>query len=231
MPAPEVRFEIHAGDWFGWFIWTLIVLLMLAAIFSIIRSALARSNGKKGDTVNVAAVLSHPPNSATNIRPLFAAIGSDAILRVDEAMLRAVEAATGMGFELLEDATFDTLKERLDRARGYGRGFDKLHLAVHSTPDAIMLSDGPIDAIKLSRILRGVRVMLIAGCNSARLGDLLGVVPFTITMEEEVLSMDAARFSRWFWQSIGEGREPGEAVKIALDRAPSGMSEYVTKHF
>lgn len=168
---------------------------------------------------------------ATPVTPLLAAIGSDAMLKLDEAALRAVRTETGMEFERIRDATLPAIKRRLDRERGYGRPFDKLHLAVHSAPDGIILSGQLVDAAALSEILDGVQVLLVAGCESSQIGDALGVVPYVITMNEAVGNADAAQFTKVFWTQIGKRKKPAEALRKALELAPSGMSEYVERHF
>lgn len=163
--------------------------------------------------------------------PLLVAIGSDAKLKLDLASLRAVETDTGMTFRRIENATFELLKRHLDRARANDRPYDKLHLAVHSGPDGIYLSGGIVNSEQLSEILRGVRILVIAGCESDAVGDYLGVVNHVVSMTEKVSHTDAALFARAFWEEIGNRCEPSEALRLALKRSPSGMSEYVEYHW
>jgi hypothetical protein len=165
------------------------------------------------------------------VTPLLVAIGSDKALDIDLASLRAVETETGMPFRRIGHATLDTLRQRLARGRLYGRPYDKLHLAVHSVEQGIELGGQIVDSADLSEVLRGVRVLLLAGCEGTRVGDFLGVVPYVVTLDEKVTHDDAALFTRVFWTQIGYGLEPGEAVEKALERAPSGMNEYVEQHF
>jgi hypothetical protein len=165
------------------------------------------------------------------VSPLLVAIGSDAMLKLDLASLRAVETDTGMEFRRIENASFAELKRRLDRARGLGTPYDKLHLAVHSGPQGIVLGGELVDSIELSEILRGVRVMVIAGCQSSQIGEFLGVVPYVVSMNEDVDNKDAALFARAFWTQIGKKLEPTQALREALKRSPSGMSEYIERHW
>jgi hypothetical protein len=50
-------------------------------------------------------------------------------------------------------------------------------------------------------------------------------------MTEKVSHTDAALFARAFWEQIGRGHEPAEALRLALKRSPSGMSEFIERHF
>lgn len=168
---------------------------------------------------------------------LIAAIGAEAesatvdnSLSLDLAALRAVYTATGLAFIRIKDATFEKLRIVLNRAR-LNRQQVNLHLAVHSSPVGIELGGELIDAERLSEILDGVQILVLAGCQSSEIGDYLGVVPFVITMLEDVTHTDAALFSLAFWTEIGLNNTPETALRNAFKRAPSGMSEYVTHHW
>lgn len=160
------------------------------------------------------------------VTPLVVAIGEDSMLQLDLAVLRAVRTHTGMELIRIDDATLGKIKAVLDRLRANGRRAN-VHLAVHSDEQGVLLGGEQIDAGDLSEILDGVQVLLIAGCESSRLGDMLGVVPFVISISVEVSHGDASSFTRLFWMEIGKGLDPEEAMKLALDRAPSGMREFV----
>jgi len=170
------------------------------------------------------------PTAEETLPSLIVAIGSDATLRLDLASLRAVRTETGMEFQRIENATLGTLRQYINRARMSGRKFN-IHLAVHSGPKGVELGGQVIDSITLSEIFDGCGVLLIAGCESSEVGDFLGVVPYVITIAEKVTHENAAFFSRAFWTAIGKQMPPGPALREALQRAPSGMSEYVTRHW
>lgn len=168
------------------------------------------------------------PQPDTALPILIAAIGQDAALSLDLAALRAVRTQTGLEFTRIQDATIAKLKVALDRERSHGRKVN-VHLAVHSSPAGVELGGQVIDAAALSEILDGVQVLLIAGCESAQVGDFLGVVPFVVSLSEVVSHPDAAIFARQFWTGIGKGLTTARALSYALERAPSGMSEYVSR--
>lgn len=177
-------------------------------------------------------VLTMQPTIEPNpLSPVLVAIGSDALLQLDLTSMRAVETETGMEFRRIQNATLELIKQYLDRARINGHPYDKLHLGVHSGPSGILLGGVLVESVKLSEILQGVKILLIAGCESSYVGDFLGVVPYVVTMTEKVPMNDAALFCRAFWTQIGRRKDPTEALRLALIAAPSGMNEYIESHW
>lgn len=162
---------------------------------------------------------------------LLVAIGEDAALQLDEASLRAVQTKTGLNFRRVRHATLDMLKDHLERARLNKRPYRNVHLAVHSTPEGIFLGGQLITGLQLSEVFKGVDILLIAGCESSKVGDKLGVVKWVVTMVEEVPNDDASVFAQAFWTEIGLGNEPPQALQLALEAAPSGMDEMVEFHW
>lgn len=159
--------------------------------------------------------------------PLLVATGKGAELTLDYSSARGVETETGMKFRRIDDVTFPRLKDYLDKARVKGRPYTKLHLSVHGDPLGIYMNGELIEGQRLSEILRGVKVMVIAGCETSEIADYLSVVPKVVSMSKKVMAKDAMFFARAFWTQIGLGIEPEDALEIALERSPSGMSEYV----
>lgn len=165
--------------------------------------------------------------------PLLVVVGSDEDLELDLASLRAVQTDTGMGFRRITDATLEKVVQRMNRARINGRPYDKMHMSVHSGPEGsgVYLGKELVTGVELSEIMKGIKILLIAGCEGGSIGDVLGVVPFVVTISEEVSHGDAALFSRAFWTQIGKKRKPDDALRLALQFAPSGMDEYVEGHW
>lgn len=163
-------------------------------------------------------------------RILIAAVGSDdASFGLDSASLWAVNTETGLEFEEIKAST-TKLMESLDRARAKKKVV-YLHLAVKSDEKGYQLTDQIVDASWLAPVLSGVIVLLVAGSDSSTVGDLLGVVPYVVTMNDKVSSRDAAMFSRAFWTEIGKGIGQSEALSRALAVAPSRMKPFVTAHW
>lgn len=137
----------------------------------------------------------------------------------------------GLTVSRINGVTREKLKRYVDRGRMYNRPIELLHIGAHANEDGIKFDDGVADADWLSEHLAGVRVLLIAGCSADALGDWLGVVPYVVTMAETVRGDDAAKFARAFWAEIGAGNDPSASLDAAFLRAPSGMEEYVERHW
>lgn len=131
----------------------------------------------------------------------------------------------------LNGVTKEKLKRYLDRGRLNGSPIELLHIAVHADEQGLEFDDGVTDANWLSEHLKGVKVLLLAGCNTDVIGDWLGVVPYVITLTEQVSDEDAAMLGQALWTELAMGAEPDVALEQALQRAPAGMSEYVERHW
>lgn len=162
-------------------------------------------------------------------KALLVALASDVAGWMDLAATRA--QPIGLTVTRLNGVTKERLKRFIDRGRMYNRPVELLHIGAHAGPDGIKFDDEMADANWLSEHLAGVKVLLIAGCSADALGDWLGVVPYVVTMAEDVADDDAAKFAQAFWAEIGAGRDPGLALDAALMRAPAGMEEYVERHW
>lgn len=169
--------------------------------------------------------------STTQVTPVLVVIGADAPLLLDLASMRAVKTETGMDFRRVVNGTLKDLTQNLNRARINGHPYDKLHLAVHANSGGILLGGELITGVAFSEIVQGVKILLIAGCESSYVGDFLGVVPHVVTMTEKVSNVDAALFCRAFWTQIGHQVHPTAALQLALQAAPPGMEEYVEAHW
>jgi hypothetical protein len=164
-------------------------------------------------------------------RTVLVCTGPDSELLLDLAALRAVRAATGLRFQRLLNATRSKLSESLRRQRSLGHPVEYMHMSLHATAEGLELADGVVDGNWLSERLAGVRVLLLASCESDSIGDWLGVVPYVITLAECIAHEDAAALTQHFWHGIGLGKEPGEALDEALTRCPPAVGEYVVRHW
>lgn len=151
-------------------------------------------------------------------------------LRIDLASFRKVEMQTGLGFKRLVAPSLDKVERMLERARASGNPIKYLHISAHAGPEGIQLGQTLVDGEWLSQHLRDVEVLLIAGCESDQVADLLGVVPFVISMLDAVGSEDARLFGEAFWVEIGRGRAPLDAYYEALKRCPPAISEFSQVH-
>lgn len=163
--------------------------------------------------------------------PLLVVIGPDAALKLDLAALRKVKRLTGLAFHRLTDASADDLDAYLRRERSKGQPVAYLHLAVHADHTGIALAGGGVDGDWLSERLLGVQVLLLAGCQSDRMGDWLGVVPCVVTLDEAIGHDDAAVLCEHFWTGIGQGVTPAKALDQALAACAPVVGEFVVRHW
>ena len=157
---------------------------------------------------------------------LLIALGADRAFGVDLAALRA----TGLRISRLTGVSKASLKRTLDRYRRNSDQVRYVHLAVHGNLDALGFSDGAADAIWLSEQLAGVQVLVLMACVGDAIGDLLGVVPFVISMREEIDHKDAWQFAQVFWTLIGDGVDPERAFDETMGRVPPAVAEFAELH-
>ena len=122
-------------------------------------------------------------------------------------------------------ATYKDLKATIERWRRQGKPLELLHFAVHATPGGIGL-DRVVSREELSELLRGTLIVVIMGCTSVAIGDLLAVVPAVVSFREAVPHDEAWQFSLLFWRAIGEGLPPAQAFERAIERGPTAIGEY-----
>lgn len=162
---------------------------------------------------------------------LLAALGDESTgMQEDLAALRRVQAQTHLRLTRLLPATRAGLERTLERHRRQGAPVRYLHLATHSGPEGLALGDGVATGLWLSERLAGVEVAVLAGCSGDEVADLLGVVPWVVSLREAVEHRDAAIFSEAFWLGIGEGLTVVEAFERAVRRAPPAVGEFVELH-
>ena len=171
------------------------------------------------------------PSGRARRRTLFVFIGHDDALRIDLAALRAVRTATDFHFKRVMDTTRPKFELTLRRERNLSRPIELIHLAVHASDEGIQFVDGLADGDWLSERLDGVQVMLLACCEGDSVGEWLGVVPYVVSLSEQISHEDAATLTQHFWHNIGMQLEPGEALDKALVHCPPAVSEYVIRHW
>lgn len=174
-----------------------------------------------------AAQTENPPPQRQRRNVLVVGVGNDPALEVDLAALRGV---AGLQLATLRNVSKASLEALLERHRANGNPVRYLHLAVHASHDGLLLADGLADGLWLSRHLAGVEILVLAGCESDRVGDLLSVVPAVISMRDEIENRDASIFSRAFWAAIAQGMDAQAALEAALERSPSTVAEMVELH-
>ncbi len=193
------------------------------------RALEAQAEGQTADMTQPAAVV-YPERFAAG-RTLYVCGGQDSALMLDLAVLRAVRSATGLQFIRLLNTTRPKFATALRRERSFRRPIELLHLALHASAGGVEFADGVVDGNWLSERLFGVRILLLASCQGDSVGDWLGVVPYVITLSEDIAHEDAAVLTQHFWHNIGLNMEPGEALDEALGHCPPAVGEYVVRHW
>jgi hypothetical protein len=163
-------------------------------------------------------------------RVLLVGVGEDTMLQEDLAQLRRVQAQTNIRLSRLLPVSKASLERTIERHRAAGTPVRLLHLAVHSSPNGLIFSDGVASGMWPSQQLAGVEIAVLAGCEGDQVADLLGVVPAVVSMREEVENRDASIFAGAFWLAVGQGMDANEAFERALQRAPATVGEFVELH-
>jgi hypothetical protein len=174
------------------------------------------------NTLGESALRAHPH--------LLVVVGDDRPLETDLAAFRKVRTQTQLHFTRLVHVTSSRFERYLERARMAQRPVHYLHLAVHANPAGIQFADQVVDGLWLSERLQDVEVLLLDGCEGDFVGDLLGVVPYVVTLMEPVHHHHAMLLAESFWSEIALGREPVQAYYNALERCPPVVSEFAQLH-
>jgi len=163
----------------------------------------------------------HPMQTQRNPRPtLLVAVGDDPMLRDDLLTLRKVAARKGFRVERVTPLTRDELTRQLDRNRKAQHPVRYLHFAVHAGPGGLQFAGGDIVPGEwLAEKLSGIKVAVIAGCDSDQVGDMLPL-PAIVSMREDISNEDATRFTEAFWSYIGDGMDPERAFEATILEMP-----------
>ena len=171
-------------------------------------------------------------------RMLLAVVGSDPALKVDLAALREVESECALVVTRCFPARFNRFEATLNRYRAAGTPIKLVHFSVHSQADdaatgtkaAALFEDGQVSGERLSGVLNGVEVIMVAGCDSDLLGDLLGVASSVVTFREPVRHESAALAAKLFWTGIGKGLGARQAFREARAKMPAEVAEFMELH-
>lgn len=158
---------------------------------------------------------------------LVLAVGSDKMLRIDIAKLRGIKT---LRLSVIDNASTVEVRSLLEERRSSGQPVRMLHISAHSGPEGVQFSDGIADGQWLSENLKDVNILVIAGCKAHRVASLMTVVPFVVSMRDEIENTDASTFSYHFWYAIGEGQEAEDAFHYALDKSRAVVSEMAEFH-
>ncbi len=134
---------------------------------------------------------------------------------------------TGIPFHRLQEATAEKFDRYLQAMRQDGTTPWWVQISAHMGPSGILFADGVRSTGWLSQRIRGVRVLLLAGCENEEVGgQLVGLAKSVVVVYESIESEDAQNFTFAFWREIGDGQEPNDAFAAALEECPQ-VSEFV----
>lgn len=170
-----------------------------------------------------------PNKTSGGERLLLAVVGSDPMLKTHLSALREVERDGGIVVTRCFPAQFRRFEATLSRYRAGGEPLRLVHFSAHVTAEdgGAILFEEPISGEQLSGVLNGVEVVMVAGCDSDILGDLLGVVPSVVTFRETVRLEHATLAIKLFWGAIGRGLNARDAYRETRRRLPAEVAEFL----
>ncbi len=133
----------------------------------------------------------------------------------------------GIPFQRLQNCTSSDLDRYLQAGRQDRQTPWWLQISAHMGPTGIQFADGVKSTSWLSQRIRGIRVLVLAGCENEEVGSqLVGLARHVILVYESIDSQSAQDFSFAFWREIGDGTDPPDAFARALDECPQ-VSEFI----
>lgn len=153
-------------------------------------------------------------------RHIVIVIGPEPAFEIDLNIFDAVKEITGTPYTRLMQPTLQDFIEQMRLIRTQTDRRIDCHIAAHMNPDAITFAGASVNAETLSVHLTGVDHLMLAGCKSTRIGAALPVVPYVVTLLEEVENAAANSFSQVFWIALNAGYTAEDAFDRACYRLP-----------
>lgn len=134
---------------------------------------------------------------------------------------------TGIPFHRLKDATALDFDRYLQACRQDGTTPWWIQISAHMGADGVQFADGVKTATWLSQRIRGVRLLVMAGCDNEDVaGQLVGLAQHVVVIYEAIDTTNAQDFSYALWSRIATGADPIDAFAGALAECPQ-VSEFV----
>ena len=136
---------------------------------------------------------------------------------------------TGIVFHRLKNCTGTDFDRHLQAMRQDGTTPWWVQISAHMSAEGILFSDGVKSTTWLSQRIRGIRILVLAGCENEEVAaQLIGkqLAQYVVAIYETIESQNAQDFSYAFWREIGDGSEPSDAIAAALNECPQ-VSEFV----
>ena len=168
-----------------------------------------------------------------NMEPLkvLVLVGPDQELERDLTVFRKLQAQKKLKFRRLRPVSCKSLERYLERKRMDRHPVEYAHFSMHGNHDGLVFSDGIVGAVKLSELISGIKVLVLDSCEGDWVADLLGVVPYVISLMEEIEMHDAMLFGEAFWSELWvDPSDPEGAYERALDICPPVIGEFAELH-
>jgi hypothetical protein len=222
-----------------------VLLVSVAAIYAIFsrhapvdRTSELESIAKRIDTLQLEVTqlkgaTGLPPTTAEVYRDdygatLLVCIGTNPELQVDLPKLRGMKTRGGpVNLMRLLPVTSTSLAKVLQSARGSGHTIRWVHIATKATSKGVEFADGTFSGEWLSGELTGVEALLLNGCDTFEVGDMLPGIPLVAATLERILHEDAQMLAGVFWQAVADGLTPTEVKRRCQQRLPTKLMEMV----
>jgi hypothetical protein len=210
----------------------------LQALVETLTSDLAAANRKIGELtaklgqvqaelVEVKQMLAAYQGDRDN-QTLLVGIGTDPQLEIDLSALRGVRGRKGpITIQRLIPVSADSLAHMLQTYRNRGRPIRWLHLATKATPKGIEMADGLCTGTWLSGELSEVKALLLGGCETFEVGEMVANVPLVATTLEKINHKDAMTVAGLFWQAVADELTPPEIEARCRQGLPNRLSEMI----
>jgi len=134
---------------------------------------------------------------------------------------------TGIPFHRLRNATSDDFDRYLQGCRQDNATPWYVQLSAHMGVEGVQFADTTVSANWLQQRIRGIQVLVMAGCTNERVASqLVGLAQFVVIVYESIDTTNAQDFSYAFWSRIASNSDPVAAFAGALAECPQ-VSEYV----
>jgi len=134
---------------------------------------------------------------------------------------------TGIPFHRLRNATSDDFDRYLQGCRQDNATPWYVQLSAHMGVEGVQFADTTVSANWLQQRIRGIQVLVMAGCTNERVASqLVGLAQFVVIVYESIDTTNAQDFSFAFWSRIASNSDPVAAFAGALAECPQ-VSEFV----
>jgi hypothetical protein len=136
---------------------------------------------------------------------------------------------TGIVFHRLKNCTGADFDRHLQAMRQDGTTPWWVQISAHMGPTGIEFTDGIKSVTWLSQRIRGLRILVLAGCENEEVAAQLSsnqLAKHVVAIYETIETQNAQDFTYAFWREIADGSEPPDAFAAALNECPQ-VSEFV----